>query len=175
MREEEFQNMENGTLSNLANGKRSNQADLLNSNNSTSVDFSKLTQINSNAIVSNGRRGGSDVLSLNLVWSEANGKRAKLSQALYEKLGRPESIQAVQDGSNLIIGKQLPGATVNFDFSKGKGINIIYSVPFVKWVIDTFELDYTGGVSKSFSNIRIKTQEANGSKFTFAIIDMKNR
>lgn len=136
------------------------------------VDFNNVKHIDATDLVSTGRRGGIGGMSLNLVWSEENGKRVKFSHSLHKRLESPETIQVVKNGDNLIMGREIPGATETFKFSKGKGTTIIYSGSFVKWIIDNFNLDFSKCVSKSFQKIRIESQNFEGSEITYAIVDM---
>jgi len=137
-----------------------------------SVNLSQLQHVSARALASNGRRGGNGSLSLNVVFSENNGKRIKLSNALHAGLGSPTQVQVAQDGKYLIIGATLPGAEEVFEFPTGKGTTILYNAALVKWVIDAFNLDYSNCVSRSYNKVRFDSQEVNGSKITFAIIEM---
>jgi len=144
-----------------------------------SVDFDSLQHITAASIANTIQRGGSGALSMNVVYSETNGKRVKLSKALFEALGSPKQVQVAQSGNRLIIGEKLPNATQTFAFSKGTGFNILYRPALVHWLIDTFGLKYKqakvnpeGCVSKSFGDIELGSKDVNGVAIKFAVIDM---
>jgi|GEM_PF-4670246 len=113
--------------------------------------------------------GGASVTSLNLVYSENNGKRLKFSNGLYEMLGNPEKVQFLSDanGGNIIVGTTLEENGKNFYFST-PDTHIIYNSGLVKDIIDKFKLEFgeskkTGrkSVSKSFSDIEFDTYNGN--------------
>ena len=140
------------------------------------MDFSTIKYPVSTDFISSGggRRGGGDTLSINIVNSQSNGKRVKLSNLLHRSLGSPEHLYVAQSGNQLIIGQNLPNATEMFKFSRGRGLTVIYSASLVKWLTETFCIDYNNGrVSRSFSEIEVKTQEHASQKVVFAIIKMQ--
>ena len=113
--------------------------------------------------------GGASVTSLNLVYSENNGKRLKFSNGLYEPLGKPEKVQFLPDaeGGNLIVGTILDENGKSFAFSSPES-HIIYNSGLVKDIIDKFNLEFGEGrnegrrsVSKSFSDIGFDTYNGN--------------
>ena len=137
------------------------------------IDFTRLHSLTKKDFVSAGRKGGNGSSSLNIVNSESNGKRVKLSNTLHEALGAPTAIQVARDDSNLIIGTKIPFATESFKFSPGKGTTIIYSANLVQWLTSVFRLDFTDGrVSRSFNDVTFETQEYDGEELTYAIINM---
>ena len=142
---------------------------------SQKVEFTAVKQVSAmellNASKGGGGKGGG--YSVNVVFSSQNGVRVRLSQALHEALNAPTKIQVAQDGTSLILGEKLPGATETFNFSKGKGKNILYNSALVRWLIDAFSLDFSGGrVSRSYSNVQIETQEYKGAEIIYAIVHM---
>jgi len=136
------------------------------------VDFSQVNHISpSDLAIAGGGRGGSK-LSINIVFSQDNGKRVKLSQALFEALGSPNEVQIVANGNHLVIGSRLPNANNSFSFNKNGG-TIIYSSGLAKWIIDTFSLDFTEGrVSRSYDRVQIDKQNVAGEDYTYAVINM---
>lgn len=131
-----------------------------------------LEHLTSADLANGGQRGGSGSLSLNVVYSESNGKRIKLSQALHEGLGSPTQLQVAKSGNTLFIAESIPSAREVFKFSPGKGKTIIYNAALVQWLIDAFSLDYEGRVSRSYSKTELVSGTYNGSQITYAVIEM---
>ena len=150
------------------------------SDTKSTIDFNGLNHVTSkDLLVSGSRGGGKGVLSFSVVHSaKGNGTRIKLSDSLHQALNSPTSLQAVpnKNGTELIIGERLPGASQSFKFSKGKdgkGTTIIYNAGLVKLLIATFNLDYSDGrVSRAFSDVRTESQRVNGEEITYAIVNM---
>ena len=140
---------------------------------SRGIDFAALTQVNADDMKSAGNaRGGNGVLGISVVNTSANGKRVKLTQALYERLGSPETLQFVPDDEHLIIGSKIPYCTQEVKFSAGRGKTIIYSSGFVLFLAKRFKLDFSDRSSMSFQEVEIGQQEFEGELVIFAKIKM---
>jgi hypothetical protein len=151
-----------------------------------SIDFSNIAHITAKDLLGTGSRGGRGVNSLSIVHSsKGQGTRVKLSDTLYQSLNSPSALQFVPNGTDLVVGEKLPGATETFKFPEPKPkskrteneeetkINaIIYNAGLVKWLIATFKLDYSDCVSRAFNDVRFETQTVNGEEFTYAIVNM---
>ena len=125
----------------------------------------------------NSSRGGNSIPSLNLVYSENNGKRLKFSNSLYENLNNPQSVQFIPDIDDncIIVGENLDDEGRSFTFSTSDS-HIIYNSGLVKDIIETFNIEFGEGkvkgkqsVSKSFSDIEFDTY----NDISIAIIKMK--
>ena len=116
------------------------------------------------------RRAGA--LSLNICCADGNRKSLKLSNALFDALGSPASLQVLHEGEHLILGEELLEDTATVRFSKSKTSHMIYSATLVLWAVEHFGLDFSNGrTSRSFQQIEVVEQEAEGAK-PFARIDM---
>ncbi|MCL1846152.1 MAG: hypothetical protein FWF77_09640 [Defluviitaleaceae bacterium] len=142
---------------------------------SQGFDLSTLEHVSPDDFAKIVQRGGSGALRLNVVYSQSNGRRVKLSKALHEKLESPSTLQVAKKGDKLIIAEKLSGASKTFDFAPRSDSTTIYNAGLAKWLIDTFSLDFPSGrTSRSYGNIRIETQDVEGAKITFAVIDFSS-
>ena len=137
------------------------------------MDFSKLKHVTPNDLqTARAVTGKSGTLGISVVNTERNGKRVKLTMALFDALGSPKSLQFVCDGDNLIIGPKIPHCTVSVKFSSGTGANIIYDAGFVQYLTKQFNLDFSARTSIAFRDVEVCSQEFEGESFTFARIHM---
>ena len=102
-------------------------------------------------------------LSLNIVNSERNGKRIKLSKDLASAVGITESatMLPIKSEGLLMVAEKLPyessrQATLKDD---KRGDKIAYSYDMVALLTKVFELDFTDHVSMSFNGISIEKLE----------------
>ncbi len=91
-------------------------------------------------------------ISLNIVNTEGNGKRIKLSKGLLNQLGNPTEVEFIlnEDKSGMILIASENGLNI----SKG---GTIYSAELVQKLTESFNLDFNSHTSHSFNSITIKT------------------
>ena len=138
---------------------------------SMGVDFTKLTPPTREELNKVSAVKSSGPLGISVV-NNKNGRRVKLTNALFEFLGNPKRLKFIRDGEYLILGENLPHCTESVAFSKGKGTTIIYDVQFVWYVTEQFNLDYSERTSYSFHDVEVGTQEHEGDVITYAKIKM---
>ena len=133
------------------------------------VNFEKLFEAAKTAEVQLVSASGSGKYTISVVNSNGNGKRITLSKALVEKLDLDGSVSMLplQGEGVLMVAKELPFAsasTIELTSSDGR---IAYHAGAVKLLVDTFNLDYSGGkTSMSFNDVEFT--EHNGE--TVAIV-----
>ena len=146
--------------------------------NTSAVEHATQEELSKLGRVSTGNGNGRSVLSLNVCCAEGNRKSIKLSKSLYESLlgeidedADPKELQVLKDGTNLIIGEELPGATNSFAFSNPTSM-MIYGA-LCLWIVKVFNLDFSNGrTSRSYQRIEVVTPENGGKEKPYAIIDM---
>ena len=100
---------------------------------SSKIDFNVVKQVTDQDLLALGQRsGGGGGLSINIVCSENNGKRVRLSNTLHGALGSPKGLQAAQNGKNL------GGVSESMMISNITEIDIVGSHPKRLKVIDKF-------------------------------------
>ena len=140
-----------------------------------SLDFASLTHVSAEDLqVARAAGSNNDTYSISVVHTKGNGKRVKLSKALFDKLGKPKKLQFVPNGEHLIIGKVIPHCTESVPFSSGTGVNIIYTSGFVHYLTNHFNLDFSERTSIAFRDVEICEQEFEGKDIIFAKIKMVN-
>lgn len=117
------------------------------------------------------RRGrGNTRLSLNIVSTEKNGKRMKISKGLLEELGNPSSVQISASNTALKIGENLKNCEVNFQLTGGG--DTIYRSGLIDELTEHFGLDFTDMTSLTFDEIEIKLRHCDGEEIPFAVIQI---
>ena len=115
------------------------------------VKDKKVSTISSSARSSRGR------YSIGIVNSPRNGKRVTFSASLSADLKLEEKVYVTSfadDGFVLIGATPFCEASVEYKLS-GEGKKISYSAGLVTYLAETFDLDYSSCVSKSFVEIEL--------------------
>lgn len=108
--------------------------------------------------------------SFRIIRSECNGKRITVSKTLKSALGLSESfmLTANEKERKIFIGKSLPAQNcVECKFSQHAS-DTCYKSSVADTLVDMFNLDYNGRVSRTFTDIEIV--DHNG--ITFAVINI---
>jgi hypothetical protein len=125
----------------------------------SAFDISKLQSFRSKTGI------GAGVITI--VYSEANGKRIKLSKGLMEELGNPQKVQFAFFDGLLAISSDLPGNNSYISLAKG---GIVYSAALIHEIVNEFDLDYSERVSITFQDVEY--EENDGAPI--ALIEMSN-
>ena len=110
---------------------------------------------------------GNSRLSFNIVNSDSNGKRVKLSKDLAAALGITESadILPIKGEGLIMVAEKLPYEAACSVSLKGErrngrsGAKIAYNAGMVALLTKEFDLDFSEHVSMSFSDITIEKLE----------------
>ena len=146
--------------------------------NTSTAEHATQEELSKLGRVSTGNGSGRSVLSFNVCCAEGNRKSIKLSKSLYESLfgaidedADPKELQVLKDGTNLIIGEDLPGVSESFAFSNPTSMMVYGTLTL--WIVKAFKLDFTNGrTSRSYQRIEVVTPENGGKEKPYAIIDM---
>ena len=133
------------------------------------VNFEKLFEVAKTAEVQQVSASGSGKYSISVVNSNGNGKRITLSKALVEKLDLDGSVSMLPlPGEGvLMVAKELPFASASTIELTSSDKRTAYHAGAVKLLVDSFNLDYSGGkTSMSFNDVEFT--EHNGE--TVAIV-----
>lgn len=133
------------------------------------VNFEKLFEVAKTAEVQQVSGSGSGKYSVSVVNSTGNGKRITLSKALAEKLDLDGSVSMLplQSEGVLMVAKELPFASASNIELTSSDKRTAYHAGAVKLLVDSFNLDYSGGkTSMSFNDVEFT--EHNGE--TVAIV-----
>lgn len=98
---------------------------------------------------------GSSKLSFGIVYSEENGKRLSFSKALVKTLGLTDSVSIfplVEEGV-ILISKNLDNENASIGKLKKEGKKYCYNAAIVKMLIEAFNLNFEGHVSRSYDDI----------------------
>lgn len=98
-------------------------------------------------------------LGISIVNTEENGKRIRMSSGLFKRLDDPDFVGIYTDDKGVYIFPQESGIKVS------KGANI-YNTSAVNTVTETFNLDFKGKSSLSFS-ATVEKAEDTSEKFGF--------
>ena len=132
-----------------------------------------LAKANEDDVPSISASAGSSGYSFSVVYSKSNSKRLSFSKALVEKLQLEDVVYLVPVPSEkvLLIAKELHHKRVSNGKLSGEesGKKICYHANLAKLMVDSFELDYTGGKT-SYSFGRIDFMDNDG--VTVAVVDM---
>ena len=115
---------------------------------------------NATYVADSNSRHSAGACSLQIVNSECNGKRIKLSPALFKNLGEPSAVGVFLAKKSVCIYPDSEGITL----SKG---HIIYNGDLVKKVAEELELDFSVRTSISLPAVLDTDDE---DKITFAVI-----
>lgn len=102
------------------------------------------------------KKGGRAEKSISIVLCD-NGKRLTMSASLFEALGQPEMVKCAVDTEDriLIVASDIKSVDMTYNVSnKGKGI--IYNSELVRFIAETFFLDFSNRTSMSFNNVKLK-------------------
>lgn len=107
---------------------------------------------------------GNSKYSFGVVYSKNNGKRISLSKSLAKKLsvdGEGSSIQFLLNPAEsvLILGTNLPTNIASSCALCGEDKKIGYAAKIVELLKDTFNLNFNGITSMSFSDIEFDTYD----------------
>lgn len=117
------------------------------------------------------RRGhGNTKLSLNIVSTEKNGKRLRISKGLLEELGTPSTVQISVSDTELKIGKSLKNCQNNFQLT-GAG-DTLYRSGLVDELTEHFGLDFSERSSLTFDEIQIKLRRYNDEEIPYAVVKL---
>lgn len=108
--------------------------------------------------------------SFGVVRSNGNGKRISLSKSLKQALdlGKSFSLTANKKARKVFIAKNLPSPNaVECKFSD-RATNVCYNSSIVESIVEMFDLDYNGRVSRTFSDIEIVDHDG----IIFAVINI---
>ncbi len=108
-------------------------------------------------------KSGRGKYSVGIVCSEKNGKRISLTASLASKLNIDSEMFITSYGSNgfiVLSSSKLNEQSVQYTV-KGKDKKIAYNASLVHYLIDTFNLNFEGHVSRSFDNIQFNTDPTN--------------
>ena len=147
--------------------------------NTSTVEHATREELSKLGQVSTGNGKGRSVLSLNICCAEGNRKSLKLSKSLYESLfgaidedADPKELQVLKDGTNLIIGEELPDVSESFAFSNPTSM-MVYDATLTLWIVKVFNLDFSKGrTSRSYQQIDVVSPKNGGKEKPYAIIDM---
>lgn len=108
-------------------------------------------------------RSGNGKYSFGIVCSEQNGKRVSLTTSLASKLNIDDEMfitSYASKGFIVISPKKLNDKSVMYTV-KGADKKIAYNSSLVHYLIDTFNLNFEGHVSRSFDNIEFNNDPEN--------------
>lgn len=113
-------------------------------------------------------------LSFNIVNSNRNGKRLKLSKDLAQALGLTDSaaMLPLKEEGVLLIAEKLPYEAYQVSLKGDNEAKIAYSSGMVALLTQMFELNFTDHTSMSFTNITIHPLE-NGTPM--ALVPIYNK
>lgn len=108
-------------------------------------------------------RSGNGKYSFGIVCSEQNGKRISITASLASRLNIDSEMFITSYASNgfiVLSSSKLNEQSVKYTV-KGKEKKITYNASLVHYLIDTFNLNFEGHVSKSFDNIEFNNDPKN--------------
>ena len=129
-------------------------------NNNFNTIISRSTADNISHSVS---RSGNGKYSFGIVCSEQNGKRVSLTASLASKLDIKDEMFITSYGSNgfiVLSSSKLNEQSLKYTL-RGKEKKIAYNASLVHYLIDTFNLNFEGHVSRSFDNIEFNNDPEN--------------
>ena len=108
-------------------------------------------------------RSGNGKYSFGIVCSEQNGKRVSITASLASKLNIDSEMFITSYASNgfiVLSSSKLNEQSVKYTL-RGKEKKIAYNASLVHYLIDTFNLNFEGHVSRSFDNIEFNNDPKN--------------
>lgn len=128
-------------------------------NNFTTIINSSTPDIISHSVSKSGR----GKYSVGIVCSEKNGKRVSITASLASKLNISDEMFITSYASNgfiVLSSSKLNEQSVKYTL-RGKEKKIAYNASLVHYLIDTFNLNFEGHVSRSFDNIEFNNAPEN--------------
>lgn len=134
------------------------------------INFEELTTLSASDLISGRKGSGNNRLGISIVNTKDQGSRIFFTKHLVEELGNPNSVQFAVRDNELYIGHQIPNSDERFRFAENK--NVIYNKALIRYLTETFSLDFSNRTSCAFKNAKIVTQEYEDMLYTIAVIKM---